>query len=553
MDPKQEVTPRLFTSIIEERARDEPDRVFTVIPAGETLDDGFQDITYKIFANAIDCMVLLIEDSLNQHNITAPGPIGYLGPNDLRYHLFVHACMRISRPALFPSLNNNSPDAQPALLDASKCLAIFSPPSLKSAWEPTLTSRPSIPYTPIPSVSHFTTHAPIPPIPTTKSYADLASETAYIIQTSGTTGQPRPLHWTHAALSLYASDMAASQSSDPADKLLVERLHGSSTRYLCPIPLNWAAGLQWAMHMPLIYGSVPILLPGDLPPPPSAGFVSYLHRVHEITKPNVGVFVPALLARIVADEQHRAMLKDYRVSVYGGAGLEKGVGDLVAEMCPLVTGIGSTDLGFYPLVGWGQPGWDWFRLRELDGFEMVDFAEGLREIVVHRMPGESRPAFLMGEDQDQDLQIFRTSDLCEEHPEQKGWWRIVGRADDFVKLRDLTKFNAVNVEKMVIGDGSVVEACLVGGEGRDRSFVVVQPSARIRDDGKEDAESVKEAVWKVLEDVNARLDVKARFGKDMVIFTNADKPILKTAKGSTQRKATLDAYQAEISGLYKES
>jgi hypothetical protein len=53
----------------------------------------------------------------------------------------------------------------------------------------------------------------------------------------------------------------------------------------------------------------------------------------------------------------------------------------------------------------------------------------------------------------------------------------------------------------------------------------------------------------VIEEANKPSPAFSRIFKEMVLITSGEKPMLRSAKGTVQRKATLDAYEAEIGAL----
>lgn len=83
---------RLVPKLIDERAEREPTKIFSSIPISDDLTDGYHDITYATLARAIDRAAWWL------HDATGQSPKGCkfasLGPNDLRYVIFVVAAMK---------------------------------------------------------------------------------------------------------------------------------------------------------------------------------------------------------------------------------------------------------------------------------------------------------------------------------------------------------------------------------------------------------------------------------------------------------------------------
>lgn len=86
---------RLVPVIIDEAARDTPHRVYASVPRSEDLSEGFEDITYKRFANAINRVAAWLDSALGGSGTT--GVFAYAGPKDLRYTILTVAAIKSGR------------------------------------------------------------------------------------------------------------------------------------------------------------------------------------------------------------------------------------------------------------------------------------------------------------------------------------------------------------------------------------------------------------------------------------------------------------------------
>ena len=84
---------RLIPNAIDELARTQPDKVFASIPLTTDIADGFKDVTYLEYANAIDRAAMWLENNLG--NGCHGEPIGYLAPSDLRYVILTIAAVKV--------------------------------------------------------------------------------------------------------------------------------------------------------------------------------------------------------------------------------------------------------------------------------------------------------------------------------------------------------------------------------------------------------------------------------------------------------------------------
>jgi len=84
---------KLLNHIVDEIAAQDPLAVYAELPrSSETLDDGFQKVTYAQFSNAINGMAWWLVQSLG------PGKdfetLTYIGPNDLRHNILLLAAVK---------------------------------------------------------------------------------------------------------------------------------------------------------------------------------------------------------------------------------------------------------------------------------------------------------------------------------------------------------------------------------------------------------------------------------------------------------------------------
>ena len=81
---------RLLPALVDEIATIDPERTFVHIPRSTRAQDGFQDISYRAFARAVDNCSWWIEQNLGR----ARGfpTIAYMGPQDIRYLVLILAC-----------------------------------------------------------------------------------------------------------------------------------------------------------------------------------------------------------------------------------------------------------------------------------------------------------------------------------------------------------------------------------------------------------------------------------------------------------------------------
>lgn len=93
---------RLLHVTIDEIAEVTPDRVFASLPCNDDdLSEGYEDITYAVYANAIDKLAWHIESCLgpSSNNET----FAYIGRSDIRYSIIALAAAKTQYRVLFSS------------------------------------------------------------------------------------------------------------------------------------------------------------------------------------------------------------------------------------------------------------------------------------------------------------------------------------------------------------------------------------------------------------------------------------------------------------------
>jgi acyl-coenzyme A synthetase/AMP-(fatty) acid ligase len=312
---------------------------------------------------------------------------------------------------------------------------------------------------------------------------------------------------------------------------------------ISPMPPSWIVGLLMNVHAPLDLGVVPILLPVDAPLPMSA---EYIDKVHTTTRAKGVFYVPSLLKELSRNQTYIDHMRHLSFVAFGGASLDREVGELFRSFCHLQPTIGSTEVGGYGVKSGDNEDWPYFEFNPMTGFQFLPFQDDLYESVVVKHSDAEMASTQMVFFVFPELDVFHTKDVWREHPTKKGLWTMCGRTDDFVKLSSLTKFNGTHVEEAVLRH-PLVKDVIMGGEGRRVPFLLVG----LVDDGM-DCEEALGQIWPVIDGVNDTISPEIRLKKEMVLFTTPVKPMKRVGKGTVNRRLTLKDYADEIEKLYQE-
>ena len=114
---------RLLSHLVDERAHANHTRPFASIPRATRAADGYTNVSYRDFANAIDRLALWITDNIG-HPERECETVVYLAPGDLRYQIVALAAVKAGFMMFFVS-PRNSLEAFRSLLDQSRATKLL--------------------------------------------------------------------------------------------------------------------------------------------------------------------------------------------------------------------------------------------------------------------------------------------------------------------------------------------------------------------------------------------------------------------------------------------
>ncbi|KAG2095134.1 putative aminoadipate reductase [Suillus discolor] len=269
------------------------------------------------------------------------------------------------------------------------------------------------------------------------------------------------------------------------------------------------------------------------------------------TKSNILPVVPAFLEQWAFSPSAVDVLKTLEYVFYGGGPLAPKIGNILVNAgVKLSCGYGATEFGssthfIRNLVD--QKFWDWVRFGPNSKIRWALQDDGTYECQVlttpmHQVSVENLP----------DVKGYATSDVFIKHPTVEGLWKIVGRIDDVLILSSGEKTVPAPMENIICANPSVTGA-VIFGRGRNQVGILIEPRAGCEidvDDEKQLAE-FRNRVWPDIEEANKEAPAFSRIFKEMIIVTHSEKPMLRAAKGTVIKKATVKLYEEEINALYE--
>ncbi|KAF2148543.1 acetyl-CoA synthetase-like protein, partial [Myriangium duriaei CBS 260.36] len=536
---------RTLNSTLESIVRETPDKIFSLVPKTEDLKDGFKTITYQELINGVSAAAYWLDQHLGKlpQVPASRQTIAYIGPNDLRYLLLILGADRSNRSLLVP-LMFNSPEAQVRLIDRSKTVALLAPQSHLHAWDKVQSERPDVSSKVMPELDFFLKEGPH--YPYDQDIADFWNSSPFLIQTSGTTGFPKPLHQTNAAISVFDMYGTATMRDLPLDQQHCALSGWKDKTTVNCMPVTWIAGIFIGLMAPLFMGTIAVVPPASMPNPPTFEIIK---QIRELV-PDISCIclIPSLIRDIMGSEGGPEFVASLDLLWFAGAPLDEAVGNAIVKHnhTRINCIMGSTEAGPYDyLVNPDLADWSWMNLNLSGAYRLEHFSDNLYELVLDKEPDRSRSCFLLHPE----LEVYRTADLFNQHPEKKHLWRPAGRADDFVKLQSMTKFNAIDIERTVDRYPEIAR-CIVGGDDRTASFIILQAAFPSK---YANTTEMLDAMWPGVEKANESIFPEARLTKGLAIVTSSEKPLTVTQKGTTERRKGIAAYANEIEAIYKEN
>ncbi|KAI1460021.1 putative NRPS-like enzyme [Annulohypoxylon moriforme] len=532
----------LLPHIVDRLARETPDAVYGLWPvAPDSYEAGFRTVTYAKLANVINGLAwwLTREIGPGEHNEV----LTYVGPNDVRLTALVLAAIKAGYVILLTS-PRNSAAAHRGLFEALNCRTLVTtdptPPSVFPILE-AVKPRKLI----TPSVEELL-EKPYPHFPLDKAFDQARWEPLFIIHTSGSTGLPKPMIWTHETGTRHHKFT----SRDPPDGVTSIDQMTRGKRVIATVPPFHGAGLGQYLFYAIPFGNA-VIAPAATGIVTAQGLVDALKQ----TPADIAVLVPSVVAELAQNPE----LLEYCASqleliLYIGGDLPQVIGDRVAEKIRLRCQWGASEVGIPQQLipaELGLSDWHYIRFHLCTGAVFDEVADGTYELVIRRDEAlaNTQPAFSM-RGQDKLEKEYRTKDLFERHPTVADAWRWRARADDIIVFLNGEKTNPVLMEQHIVAQNPELSGALVIGAQRFQAALLIEPVSQTAPLTTADQAALIERIWPSVEEANKAAPAHARIEKTMILVTTADRPLIRAGKGTIQRSASLTQYGDDIDKLY---
>ncbi|KAJ3499442.1 hypothetical protein NLG97_g334 [Lecanicillium saksenae] len=522
---------KLLCEIVDEVAEASPDAVWAEYPRKPNHDTQFEAITYRMLSNAVNAVAWFLHKHM--HEATAFETITYLGPNNVIYAV-----------AFFPSPRLSVP-AQARLLSELSCTVLITCEPVLAEVE-SLASSSSVTLLVLPDVDHIFNGSPAP-FPCGKTFQSARNEPFLVLHTSGSTGNPKLIVYTHE---FFQRNVNAFQlSAAYGNKTIGQLLDGN--RFVNLLPLFHFAGYCFTSVMSHFHRSTVVLPAAGSPPTANT-----LHALLMNSQADWAAATPAVVEALGKDpDLLHAVSEQLNGLVVLGGNASMAIGNKVASKLRIYNLIGSSECGgFAQLLPMDklQEGCDRWRYIQIHPDTNPAFEEhsvGLFELVIKRS-GEASP-YQPVFDLFPDMEEFRTKDLFAPHPLLPNLWEHKGRLDDVIVFLNGEKSNPVPFELHVTGHPDVAGA-VVFGKDRQEAGILVEPTQDKHHDWHSMTHlAIIEVIWPTIQQANLLVPAFARIAKTHICIVAPGKPLPRSPKGSIQRSKAVELYKEEIDNTYE--
>ncbi|GLB20862.1 putative NRPS-like protein biosynthetic cluster [Aspergillus tubingensis] len=527
-DPRSELLPNIFDYY----AQVKPDAIYAEYPVNSmTYEEGYRPITYKALANAINGVAGWLTKTLG------PGTgeiLAYLGPNDLRYPALVLGAVKAGY-CMFLTSPRNSAVAHQSLFTKLGCATLLTP-SPRPPFIAGIVDAHSVKVADVPSMAELlATEYPV--FPYHKTYPAAAHDRLVILHTSGSTGIPKPIIWTHdsAAKHMHMQRLDIPAGCEGQDSW------GFGKRMYLSLPPFHAAGLGHILFITMPV-DITLIMPTAAGLPNATGMVA----ARKQTPFDWAIVVPSIVLEL---SQSADLLE------YCGNHLEY---MMYSRKLRIVNGYGASELGILNVIhatGRWDPLKDWryLHFHPQLGVEFRHVSGDEYEAVMVRTPereGHQFPFAIFP-----DRQEYHTNNLMLRHPDpaKSDLWRPSARLDDVIVFLDGEKTNPVSMKGHILASNPEVTGALVVGAQRFQAALIVELGRSEAGLSTSDRAAAIESLWPSIQQANEECPAHARIAKSHILFTTPEKPMLRAGKGTVQRAGTLAMYAAELDALYADA
>lgn len=381
-----------------------------------------------------------------------------------------------------------------------------------------------------------------PHYPYEKTFEEAQDEPYVILHTSGSTGFPKPIVLKHSTMATLEAQFTI-PTLDGREAMI--NFLRRTQRLYSPMPPFHAAGLFITPLISICGGATIVFGPADRP--------VNLDTILEVldTSNSDSVFIaPSTLEEMSKSPEALKRLEKLRYVCYSGGPVKRDAGNTLSKFVEVIQMLGTTEVGIFASHKVDRNDWEYFNYSpKYNGMEWrpTSDPEVFEQVIVRDDKiSEFQGVFKTFPG----LKEYATKDLYRKHPTKADYWLYQGRADDIIVFSNGEKLNPLSVEEIITKHPKVA-ATLVVGQKRFQPATLIelrQPAVT-----NEEKASLLEEIWPLVVQANKGSPSHAQIQKSHIMFSNPEKPFLKTGKGTIRRQVTVQAYDSEIETLYQEA
>ncbi|KAI7780792.1 hypothetical protein LA080_015583 [Diaporthe eres] len=466
--------------------------------------DTRQAVTEQIFLgdleNASNRAAAFLKQQLPKDSTT----FFYMGPSDMRYFIWV----------MFPSPGNTVPANQRLFKTVGAKTLIYAPEAEQTLASLLDASRGDVIPVKTPSYSELMSREPATIVhASSKPFEEIKDVPVLGLHTSGTSGHPKPIYWTHGSIEAMASHSDSygvypESFNDGGSTSLLQDVFAPGEVVMMPFPLYHMGGIS-PVFFSILYGNTHVM--------PVTG-----------TK--------------MTPENITGMLRSSKSTTAWLAP------SLLEDMLEYPPGLDTLGTMKHVVFGGGPNSSHWNEFNFIDvGHKMEEVEPGLFELVYPNTELTRRCQLHFHSYPE--LSEYRTKDLFSPVPGKDGWWTYRGRTDNWVIMSNALKMDPTDIESTV-GSHPDVRGVLVAGDRRYRLCLLVELKGDAIPATDAEREEALDKVWPFIEEANKSSSKFGRIPRELVFFTTREKPFLRASKGTIQRRLAIEDHADEINELY---
>ncbi|KAF7552329.1 hypothetical protein G7Z17_g4414 [Cylindrodendrum hubeiense] len=526
---------RLIPQILDSLAAADPDRIIYSVAKSSNISEGLRHVSARSFAKAVDKTAWWLHNQLGKS--TTFQTVGYIGPHDLRHILLTYACIKAGYTALFLS-PKNSIDGALNVLKKTDCNIWVQPseqPRLPQVDE--FLRHRSLKILELPVIDDLLDAETTEHYAYDKTWEEASQDPFCVLHSSGSTGLPKPIPWSHALIGTMDAVRLLPPTEGDNGMLPWTSEWKEGDRIYSSFPMSHGAGVIMDILIPSLFGMHCIL--GPVGVIPNIGLIESLADHGKI---DVWSMVPSLVDELGETSDVLAKFKSSKFICASGGPISPISSAKVNKVIRVLNLTGTTEGLFIGNLLVDREDYFYFSFHPYSGFEFKEVEPGVYEHWMHR---DDKLSLFQG--------IFHTfpdkheiniKDLYVKHPTKPYLWAYKGRSDDLVVLSNGYKISPLDTEAFITTHPAI-NGCLVVGTGKPQAALLIE----LKDPSTAN-EELLESIWLTVEKANTSSLHKNQLHKDYIMFAEADKPFIRTDKGTVKRSATVTMYGEYIDRFY---